>query len=209
MLNELRGNWLMNRVLIIEPSELLQAGLRSALDFSRKFEIVGCYNDMQRIEEHMATSRADLVIVNPNVIEFHRRATLRAIFSENVVVVAVAFGFMDGAITEQFDAVIDIFEPVCKIECKLLDAIAKREIVLDEAVVSDQNDLSDREKEILVDMLKGFTNKEIASKNSISVHTVISHRKNITRKTGIKSLSGLTVYALLNNLIDQAEISAQ
>ena len=49
-------------------------------------------------------------------------------------------------------------------------------------------------------------NKEIADQMNLSVHTVISHRKNITRKTGIKSVSGLTVYALLNNLIDENEL---
>ena len=45
-------------------------------------------------------------------------------------------------------------------------------------------------------------NKEIADLYSISIYTVITHRKNITRKTGIKTVAGLTVYALLNNLID-------
>ena len=45
-------------------------------------------------------------------------------------------------------------------------------------------------------------NKEIADHLRISVHTVVSHRKNITSKTGIKTIAGLTVYALLNNLLD-------
>ena len=49
---------------------------------------------------------------------------------------------------------------------------------------------------------KGMLNKEIADAENISIHTVITHRKNITRKTGIKTVAGLTVYALLNNLID-------
>ena len=62
--------------------------------------------------------------------------------------------------------------------------------------------LSEREKEILVGVAKGLLNKEIADLYNISVYTVISHRKNITRKTGIKSVAGLTVYALLNGLID-------
>ena len=62
--------------------------------------------------------------------------------------------------------------------------------------------LSEREKEILVGVAKGLLNKEIADMYNISVHTVISHRKNITRKTGIKSVAGLTVYALLGGLID-------
>ena len=63
-------------------------------------------------------------------------------------------------------------------------------------------ELSAREKEILVSVAKGKLNKEIADEYNISIYTVISHRKNITRKTGIKTVSGLTVYALLNNLID-------
>ena len=63
-------------------------------------------------------------------------------------------------------------------------------------------ELSSREKEILVCVAKGMLNKEIADHFNISIYTVITHRKNITRKTGIKTVAGLTVYALLNNLID-------
>ena len=55
-------------------------------------------------------------------------------------------------------------------------------------------------------MAKGLQNKEIADKHNISINTVITHRKNITRKTGIKTVPGLTVYAILNNLIDISEI---
>ena len=62
--------------------------------------------------------------------------------------------------------------------------------------------LSDREKEVLVQVAKGLLNKEIADKLCISVNTVITHRKNITRKTGIKTTPGLTVYAILNGLVD-------
>ena len=63
-------------------------------------------------------------------------------------------------------------------------------------------ELSAREKEILVCVAKGMLNKEIAYKLNLSIYTVITHRKNITRKIGIKTVAGLTVYALLNNLID-------
>ena len=52
----------------------------------------------------------------------------------------------------------------------------------------------------------GLTNREIADQYFISIHTVISHRKNITRKTGIKTIAGLTVYALLNNMISEADL---
>jgi len=58
----------------------------------------------------------------------------------------------------------------------------------------------------LVCVAKGMLNKEIADFYNISIHTVITHRKNITRKTGIKTVAGLTVYALLNNLIDPSSV---
>ena len=49
--------------------------------------------------------------------------------------------------------------------------------------------------------------KEIAERLHISVHTVISHRKNITRKTNIKSVAGLALYALMNNLMEEGDAS--
>ena len=62
--------------------------------------------------------------------------------------------------------------------------------------------LSDREKEIVKLVAKGYTIKEIAEKLFISPHTVITHKKNISQKLGIKSIAGLTTYAILNGLIE-------
>jgi len=67
---------------------------------------------------------------------------------------------------------------------------------------SGDKDLSDREIEVLVLVSKGFINKEIAEKLNISLTTVISHRKNITDKLGIKSVSGLTMYAVMNGYVE-------
>lgn len=69
-----------------------------------------------------------------------------------------------------------------------------------------QPELSLREIEVLQLLVKGLTNKEIADKLDISQTTSITHRKNIQEKTGIKSLSGLTVYAVLNGFVNIDEI---
>ena len=63
--------------------------------------------------------------------------------------------------------------------------------------------ISEREKEIIVCLVQGMSNKEIASQLFISVNTVITHRRNIFRKLQIHSLAGLTIYAIANNLIDK------
>ena len=69
-----------------------------------------------------------------------------------------------------------------------------------------EHELSAREIEVLILITKGLINKEIADNLNISLTTVISHRKNITEKLGIKSVSGLTVYAVMNGYIEADRI---
>ena len=66
--------------------------------------------------------------------------------------------------------------------------------------------LSTREKEIIVCVVKGMTNKQIADALCISAHTVITHRRNIAAKLQIHSAAGLTIYAIVNKLVELSEI---
>lgn len=72
--------------------------------------------------------------------------------------------------------------------------------------VSDRHDLSVREVEVLCLIVRGFINKEIAERLHISLTTVISHRKNITEKLGIKSVPGLTIYAVMHGYVEADSI---
>ena len=66
--------------------------------------------------------------------------------------------------------------------------------------------LSDREKEIITGVVKGQTNKEIADNLFISIHTVLTHRRNIARKLGIHSPAGLVIYAIVNGIVSIKDI---
>lgn len=78
--------------------------------------------------------------------------------------------------------------------------------LIEETDENENYELSQREKEILKHVAMGMANKEIADKLFISMHTVITHRKNITKKLGIKTISGLTVYAIINGLLGMEDI---
>ena len=70
----------------------------------------------------------------------------------------------------------------------------------------EQQSLSAREKEIVICVVKGMTNREIADRLFLSTHTVITHRRNIARKLQIHSPSGLTIYAIVNKLVELSDI---
>jgi DNA-binding NarL/FixJ family response regulator len=74
--------------------------------------------------------------------------------------------------------------------------------------VSPSMGLSPRETTIVRLVSMGLTNRQIAEKLFLSAHTVMTHRKNISSKLGIKSVSGLTVYAIVNNIITLEEVSS-
>ena len=77
--------------------------------------------------------------------------------------------------------------------------------MLNQAACSDEN-LSEREKDVVVGVVQGMSNKEIADHLFISVNTVITHRRNIARKLQIHSPAGLTIYAIVNKLVDISSV---
>lgn len=94
----------------------------------------------------------------------------------------------------------------CAIEDDILrPALAKKTTRSQKSEVrsqKQQEELSEREKEVLALVVQGLINKEIADKLHLSLHTVVSHRKNIARKLNIHSTAGLTIYAIVNKLIE-------
>ena len=109
---------------------------------------------------------------------------------------------MDDESARQYDAVLNLYDSPAEIIHKLRTAVSAPK----DNASADGSELSSREKDILICVAKGLINKESADLYNISIHTVITHRRNITRKTGIKTVAGLTVYALLNNLIDPSSV---
>jgi DNA-binding NarL/FixJ family response regulator len=109
---------------------------------------------------------------------------------------------VDDSLLRAYDESISIYDNVDQLKEKL-------EKLLDSPVEENSDDadtLSIREKEVIVSVVKGLTNKEIAEALFLSTHTVITHRRNIARKLEIHSTAGLTIYAIVNKLVQLDEI---
>lgn len=195
----------LKKVLLIVPSKIVARGIESALRDHGEFRVEGILGDLSHASEaRLRSMDADIILVDPVIFDYVSRSSARSHISglSSAAVVAVRTIPMDEEQQKQYDAVIGLYDDPVAIVKKLREAVASRQ----EIPEAEGYDLSLREKEILVCVAKGMLNKEIADYYNISIHTVITHRKNITRKTGIKTVAGLTVYALLNNLVDSNSI---
>ena len=193
-----------NRIIICEASEIITHGLYEIFQGMSGFDVVMRLDSPESLSEKLLVSDANILIINPLLLGFNGQNMVSQWVKENpqLVCIALVTTYMDESALKNFDGVIGINDSKLKIINKL-NQIAQNS---DRNEKPDDVELSKREIDVLVAVAKGLMNKEIADQMNISIHTVISHRKNITRKTGIKSVSGLTVYALLNNLIDETEV---
>lgn len=192
-----------NRVIICEASEVIAIGLAEIIDSMAQFDVVMRLDSPEHLSEKIVATDANMLIVNPALLGFHNREFLSQLGKEHphVIVIALVTTCLDHSMLTPYSGVIEINDTRSKIISKMDEFVQSETAKNNEDV-----ELSKRETDVLVAVAKGMMNKEIADQMNISIHTVISHRKNITRKTGIKSVSGLTVYALLNNLIDEKDL---
>lgn len=191
----------IRKILILEPSVLIAEGLRHVIDNFAGYDVCGIIRNQEGdIWAKIDDFNADLVIADPSVFDNRDRAGAHDMIKgiANAPVMALISTAADAAYAYTYDGTIYLSDTSDDIEQKI--AAVMKAAPADQK--GDGEELSSREKEILVCVAKGMLNKEIADHFNISIYTVITHRKNITRKTGIKTVAGLTVYALLNNLID-------
>jgi len=186
-------------IFIVEPSRIITEGLISIIDPSQNiynFEFAQNLSDFLRypkIKDH------DVVIINPALIMNqeklfqHRKDELIG-----VSWVGLIYSLFDSSLLSLFDENIYIDDTPESIQNKIrkLSDTNKKE------TKCVRETLSVREIDLLKLLVSGNSNKEIANLLNISINTVITHRKNISQKTGIKSASGLAIYAVVNNLID-------
>ena len=195
------------KVIIVETSEIIRQGLLSMLQkYSYEYNVAAIESiDISWIQSCTKEECPSILIINPLAIEntFEGVKLLRQeAIHHGFKLIAIVYAYFDEHILSMFDEVIFINDDQNKVLNKLKKILSTyRETSLLEENIS----LTQRELDVIRLIAVGHSNREVAEELCISIHTVISHRKNITTKLGIKSTSGLTIYAVINKLISSED----
>lgn len=192
------------KIAIAEPSVIIRSGLAVALKRIpgfriQPFEIVS----KELLINYVRIHKPDVLIINPSFWGYYDISKLKTETQhQNVRCLALLYSTMDESLLRNYDDTVSIYDNVDQLK----DKLDKLFTTPADENLEETSNLSQREKEIVVCVVKGLTNKEIANDLFLSAHTVISHRRNIAKKLEIHSTAGLTIYAIVNKLVELDEI---
>ncbi len=191
----------MAKVLIAETSYLVRKGLISLLEHTNGVTELKAAGHPDTIMLTLKEYNPDILLLNSGIsLSVAHEELLSILHDKARIIYIINTPLPENSPSHQ----ISVFDTKNKLTDKLTHHLQQYEAK--NGNKEETEELTPREKLILKHVALGHTNKEIASKLFISTHTVISHRKNITRKLDIKTVSGLTVYAILNGIIKMDDI---
>ena len=195
---------MFKKTVVIEKSKIIREGLTALLYAHELSSKVVCMEDFGEWNLLIKNTTPDLMIVSPEAMyEGKDKIRNKYKLGDEVPFMGLVYQYYNHKeMTDLFNEVIFITDS----EEVIVNKFRNLSSQTTDQMSSSNEKLTDREKDVLKLLLRGLANKEVADQLFISPHTVVSHRKNIIEKTGIKSLSGLAVYAILNNIADMEDL---
>lgn len=187
-------------IIIVHPSDIVRNGISSILENEISVEIL-CFTTADELDQLEPSFYSELILILPSTCNNSETFKTFRAQTQRLLIIGITIN-TETSISNEF------FDTLFSVDTAKEELIQKVKQFLNFANTTNHDDeLSLREKEVLRLIALGHTNKSIADTLFISTHTVISHRKNITDKLGIKSIPGLTVYAIIQKIISQADIA--
>lgn len=186
-------------IAIMEPSRIIFEGLQTIICHSSLDCRVSRVERLEELTEMMEHTPVEILIANPmQFVNMEKEVKKLRKSYPTLAIAGIDFGIIhrQSILTDISFTLYDTPEHIIHSLTRLQEKSQHPEEEKEE-----NNHLSPREIEVLTCLVNGMLNKEIADHLHISVHTVVRHRKNITQKTGIRSQSGLTIYAISKKII--------
>ena len=193
------------KVLVATSSAIIRSGLSSVLKRIHEMNIQPVeINSVEALNNYVQVQKPDILMIDPTFGGWFDISEFKATNSglNSMKCIAIIANMIDSTQLKHYQETIAIYDSIETITDKLKLLLESEE----EEKESDTEALSQREKEIITLVVKGLTNKEIADQLYLSIHTVITHRRNIARKLQIHSPAGLTIYAIVNKLVELKDV---
>lgn len=190
------------QIALLLPTESLNLSFEEMIKHSEiQYPVITRISELESLSEQLSTLQPNLVITSPVIISDPLIPLLKA-DAELTKTRFIAFctNHFESAVISHYDAKITITDT----KSDVLEVI-KNTLEIDPERANEQV-LTPRERDVVIAVVKGLTNKGIADELFLSTHTVISHRRNIAKKLNIHSPSGLTIYAIMNKLVELNDI---
>jgi len=194
-----------NRITIalIENSYLLASGMENLLKELHEVQLLEVFDGTEKnLLKKIESLKPDCMIINPDSVADFLNSFIASLNKETAVV-GLIHDSTPAYIKSRFAHHINMKSGKHELMNIISQIVGNKN---SKKPVSKNQPLTEREITILKQITLGLTNQEIAEKLFLSIHTVMTHRKNMTKKLGIKTVSGLTVYAILNKVIDIQDI---
>lgn len=196
------------RIAVAESSLIIRSGLVAALKRLPGIKVQPVETlSVEALQDCMRMQAPDILVVNPTFGGYFDVARFREEYAvgKSIRIIALLTSFVDTSLLSRYDESISIFDDMEAISAKI-SGLLHTTVEDPEIDVEEQDTLSQREREIVICVVKGMTNKEIAENLFLSIHTVITHRRNISKKLQIHSAAGLTIYAIVNKLVALSDV---
>ncbi len=193
------------KIVIAESSVIIRSGLAVVLRRLPNLSVQPVeIATPESLTHYMQMHTPNIVIANPNFGGWFDLTTFKAAHEKSGIrYMALISSVTDPNMLKAYDGHFSICDDLDTIAAQINQILHTEE---PEEENGEQDVLSQREKEIVTCVVKGMTNKAIADKLFLSIHTIITHRRNIARKLQIHSPAGLTIYAIVNKLVALEDI---
>lgn len=185
--------------IICDTSFLVRKGLAAVISKIPSTKVIHSIDTEEEAQNILKKTDADFVIINPSIFQHNKMEDILKYVCKTRTI-ALLNNPPQGTVNTSFAEIIYYNDTQSTILKKMNHLIDKKQAPYKKK--KKQEEISTREASIVKYIALGYTNREIADQLFISSHTVVTHRKNITRKLGIKTVPGLTIYAIINNIID-------
>ncbi|MDE7380778.1 MAG: response regulator transcription factor [Muribaculaceae bacterium] len=190
-------------ILIAESAPVIAAGVAYWMHRLPGLQThVTVVETQEEMDSYMRNSSPDIIAVSLSFSGIFNPIDFREKYGDDCKLMAILSGQISPSTLKLFNGCISVVDDVEHILKSVRDILS-----LTENSELTKESLSVREKEIVEWVVKGLTNKEIADKLFLSPHTVMTHRRNIARKLEIHSATGLTIYAIVNHIVELSDLN--